>query len=280
MFSSWSSLFKRSAAWGGCLRRFRGFMLTASLSLSTCAGVVRRVCGAEPTDRCPAQRRGRRGSGGAEGAAAAAERRLLQPGVPAGDASECPAGGARLPRHHAGGNAAPRAFQLSEADAPDRSALCVRSCPSSWTAFWACSVPTCPLPTGRPFSKTSNCWRRNCRLLVCSPSERIFPSLSSVTPTPFACSRPTQKQACPRSVRRGRWCWSRCAARRRGLWRRRRARLESSRTTFSTFRLWWRRWSCASRGSSTPLLFMEECWKSWKMLEFQYLESPWKCLIY
>lgn len=43
------------------------------------------------------------------------------------------------------------------------------SCPSSWTVYWACSVPMWLRRTEPRYSKTLNCWRRSCRASVCAP---------------------------------------------------------------------------------------------------------------
>lgn len=60
-----------------------------------------------------------------------------------------------------------------------------------------------------------------------------------------------QSPACLRCVRRGRWCWSRCAASSRGPWRRPRVQSGSSRTTCSTSRPSWMRCSSGSRGDGS-----------------------------
>lgn len=132
------------------------------------------------------------------------------------------------------------------------------SCRSSWTVSWACSVPTWRLRTEPPSSKISNCWRRSCRLSVGAAS-----SLSLILHSRCPCFSerhspaclPLQRPACLLCVRRGRWCWSRCAARSRGPWRRLRVQSVSSRTTCSTSRPSWRRCSSGSRGDA-PLPFL------------------------
>ena len=68
-----------------------------------CAGVVRRVRGAEPADSGAPEHSGRGGPGGAEGPAAAAERRMLQTGQPAGVQTECAAVSPPLPQHRSRG---------------------------------------------------------------------------------------------------------------------------------------------------------------------------------
>ena len=48
------------------------------------------------------------------------------------------------------------------------------SCLSSWMVYWECSVLMWRRPTELQFNKTSNCWRRSCRLSVRALNEGYF----------------------------------------------------------------------------------------------------------